>query len=68
MGKRHSKANSSTVPKSAESRRRIKLQGMQNVLLIWLDNNIDENNDDCQNTITRLHQAVNDTNTFTDVD
>ncbi|CAF1275646.1 unnamed protein product [Adineta steineri] len=41
---------------------------MQNVLLIWLDNSIDENNDDCQNTITKLRRAVNNIYIFTDGD
>ncbi|CAF4146744.1 unnamed protein product, partial [Adineta steineri] len=68
MSRENSKTNASAVSKGAEIRRRINFQRMQNVLLIWLDNNIDENNDDCQNTITQLRQAVNDTNTFTDVD
>ncbi|CAF1503160.1 unnamed protein product [Adineta steineri] len=56
------------VPKDAEGPQHIDIQQMQNVLLIWLDSNIDETNDDCQNTITKLRRAVNDTNTFTDVD
>ncbi|CAF1304562.1 unnamed protein product, partial [Adineta steineri] len=68
MIKGKSTRNASAVSKGAESRQRINLQQMQNVLLIWLDNNIDENNDDCQNTIIKLRRAVNDTNTFTDVD
>jgi Tfp pilus assembly protein PilF len=39
---------------------------VQNVLLIWLDNNIDDNSNDCRNTITQLRCAVNTINTFTD--
>jgi tetratricopeptide (TPR) repeat protein len=39
---------------------------VQNVLLIWLDNNIDENNNDCRNTITQLRRAVNTISIFTD--
>ncbi|CAF1311292.1 unnamed protein product [Adineta steineri] len=57
--------NSSIVPKG---RRRINIQQMQNVLLIWLDKNINENNGDCQNTISKLRCAVNDISTFTDAD
>ncbi|CAF1423574.1 unnamed protein product [Adineta steineri] len=60
--------SASTVPKTAEGRRRINMQRMQNVLLVWLDSNIDETNDGCQNTIRQLRQAVNNTNTFTDGD
>ncbi|CAF0841700.1 unnamed protein product [Adineta steineri] len=68
MSKEKLTTDVSAVSKGAEGRRRINFQRMQNVLLIWLDNNIDESNDDCQNTITQLRQAVNDINTFTDVD
>ena len=39
---------------------------VQNVLLIWVDSNMDENSEDCQNTITRLRQVMNTINTFTD--
>ena len=41
---------------------------VQNVLLIWLDQNIDENNVDCRNTIKQLRYIVNNINKFTDVD
>jgi hypothetical protein len=41
---------------------------VQNVLLIWLDNNIDDNSTDCRNTITQLRRVVNSINTFTDGD
>src|SRR4051794_32796712 len=46
----------------------INTQMVQNVLLIWLDKNIDVNNADCQNTVTQLRSAVNTINTFTDGD
>ncbi|CAF4107723.1 unnamed protein product, partial [Adineta steineri] len=68
MNKGKSTTNASTVPKGAEGRRRINIQQMQNVLLIWLDSNIDETNDDCQNTITNLRRIVNDINTYTNGD
>ncbi|CAF0763541.1 unnamed protein product [Adineta steineri] len=68
MGNGQSTTNASIVLKSAESRRRINIQQTQNVLLIWLDSNIDETNHDCQNTITKLRRAVNNINTFTDGD
>jgi hypothetical protein len=38
----------------------------QNVLLIWLDKNINDNNKDCQNTISQLRRVVNTINKFTD--
>ncbi|CAF4216342.1 unnamed protein product, partial [Adineta steineri] len=71
MGKGQSKSinksdgttNAPAFSKGAEGRQRI-----QNVLLIWLDSNIDETNDDYQHTIAQLRQAVNDINTFTDGD
>ncbi|CAF0720604.1 unnamed protein product [Adineta steineri] len=48
--------------------RRINMQRMQNVLLIWLDNNIDDDNADCSNTIKQLKRVVNNVNTFTEGD
>ncbi|CAF1029056.1 unnamed protein product [Adineta steineri] len=68
MNKGKSTTNASTVPKSAEGRRCINIQQVQNVLLVWLDSNIDETNGDCQNTITKLRRAVNDINTYTNGD
>ncbi|CAF1114324.1 unnamed protein product [Adineta steineri] len=68
MGKRQSKSSLSAVPNGAEDRPPVDLQRKRNVLLIWLDKNVDENNDDCQNTITKLRRTMNDTNIFTDVD
>ncbi|CAF1181871.1 unnamed protein product [Adineta steineri] len=68
MSEEKSIANTSTVPKDAEGRRRINIQQMQNVLLIWLDSNIDETNLDCQNTVTKLRSAVNDIKTCTNGD
>ncbi|CAF1497130.1 unnamed protein product [Adineta steineri] len=51
---------------TVENRRRITMQRMQNVLLIWLDNSINENNADCNNTIKLLKRVVSNVNTFTD--
>ena len=39
---------------------------VQNVLLIWLDQHIDDNNLDCRNTIRQLRHVVNSINLFTD--
>ncbi|CAF1021556.1 unnamed protein product [Adineta steineri] len=39
---------------------------MQNILLIWLDNNTNDNNADCNNTMKQLKRVVNNINTFTD--
>jgi tetratricopeptide (TPR) repeat protein len=42
---------------------------VQNFHLVWLDESIDEiNNDDCRNSITKLREVVNTVNTFTDAD
>jgi tetratricopeptide (TPR) repeat protein len=52
--------------KNAASSGRINVEMVQNVLLIWLDQNIDDNSADCRNTITQLRRTVNTINTFTD--
>jgi hypothetical protein len=54
--------------KDVAPRRRISDQTVQNVFLIWLDNNIDDNSADCRNTISQLRFIVNTINTFTDGD
>ncbi|CAF1153398.1 unnamed protein product [Adineta steineri] len=39
---------------------------MKNVLLIWVDSNINENNTDCSNTIKQFKRVVNNVHAFTD--
>ncbi|UJR12867.1 hypothetical protein I4U23_017041 [Adineta vaga] len=63
-----STAQPCAVRKNTEGRRRIDIRMVQNVLLIWLDENINEQNEDCLNTITRLHQVVNNINIYTNGD
>jgi tetratricopeptide (TPR) repeat protein len=58
----------SSSSKGAVPRPGINIQMVQNVLLIWLDNNIDDNSNDCRNTITQLRRVVNNIITFTDTD
>ncbi|CAF1046650.1 unnamed protein product [Adineta steineri] len=58
----------SSFSKDATANRRMNMQRMQNVLLIWLDNSINENNADCSNTIKQLKRVVNNMITFTDGD
>ncbi|CAF3820909.1 unnamed protein product [Adineta steineri] len=58
----------SKLSKDALVDRRINMQRMQNVLLIWLDNNINDNNADFNNSIKQLKYVVNNVNTFTDVE
>ena len=41
---------------------------IQNFHLVWLDGNINENDDDCRNSIKKLKQIVNTVNTFIDID
>ena len=62
------RASSFTQPKYARRHTRADVELVQNVLLIWLDSNIDENSSDCQNTITHLRGVVNAVNIFTDSD
>jgi tetratricopeptide (TPR) repeat protein len=41
---------------------------VQDYLLIWLDNEIDQFNKDCQNTLAQLRDVVNDVHIFTESD
>ncbi|CAF4189584.1 unnamed protein product, partial [Adineta steineri] len=56
----------SSFSKGAVANRRMNMQRMQNVLLIWLESSIDDDNADCNNTIKQLKCVVNNVNTFTD--
>ncbi|CAF3744386.1 unnamed protein product, partial [Adineta steineri] len=56
----------SSFSKGAIANRRLNIQRMQNVLLIWLDNSINENNADCSNTIKQLKRVFNNICIFTD--
>ncbi len=58
----------SAVRKGITAYQRVNIRMVQNVILIWLDSNIDENNDDCHNTISQLRRVVNVINTFIDGD
>jgi hypothetical protein len=58
----------STHSKGATSGPRINIQMVQNALLIWLDNNIDDNSTEYRNNITQLRSAINNIDTFTDAD
>jgi tetratricopeptide (TPR) repeat protein len=40
----------------------------QNLLVIWVDANIDESSKDCQNSLAQLRNVVNDVNIFTESD
>jgi hypothetical protein len=46
---------------------RINIRMVQNVVLIWLDNNIDgDNDDDCRNTVIQLRRIIHNIKTYTD--
>ncbi|CAF3498465.1 unnamed protein product [Adineta steineri] len=47
---------------------RVNLQKVDNVLVIWLGNNIDENNENYRNMISQLRSIVNNIIIFTDSD
>ncbi|UJR18348.1 hypothetical protein I4U23_005250 [Adineta vaga] len=53
------------VPKEQLEYRRLNIQRMQNVVLIWLDSSIDMADEDYQNTIIHFNNPVN---TYTSVD
>ena len=57
---------SATLTKTTELKKAINMQLVQNILLIWLDNDISKNTPDCQNTIAQLRRVVNLIKTFTD--
>ena len=59
--------NTLLISKDYIARQHERRQKLQNVLLIWLDRNINENTKDCQNTVHELQCVVNDVNTFTDM-
>ena len=48
--------------------RRLNFRMIRNCLLIWLDNNINEEDDDCRNTLTKLRAVVDTVQTYTNVD
>jgi tetratricopeptide (TPR) repeat protein len=66
IGDAGKKEQVSAQSKDPGRRRRANIKMVQNVLLIWLDSNIDHNNDDCRNTILQLRRVVNNINTFGD--
>ncbi len=62
------KTKSTKAPSSTRSQRLRNVPMAQNFHLVWVDRSIDERNDDCRNSITKLRQVVNTVNTFVDVD
>ncbi|CAF0890568.1 unnamed protein product [Adineta ricciae] len=64
MDAQKSKSSSTTRKHGNQPRQRM----VQNYLLVWVDANIDEKNQDCQNTVTHLRSVVNDVNIYTQPD
>ncbi len=62
------KTKLTTASSSTRLRRPPNARMGQNFHLVWLDGSIDETNDDCRNSITKLRQVVNTVNTFVDAD
>ncbi|CAF1400201.1 unnamed protein product [Adineta steineri] len=58
----------SNFSKDALENRRMNMQRMRSVLLIWLDNNVKDHDADCNNSINQLKRVVTNVNTFTDVE
>ena len=52
----------------SESAQRFDPKMAQNILLIWLDSNIDQANTDCQHTLIHLKRVINTIHTFTNID
>src|SRR5271155_2540228 len=61
-------ASSTKAPSNTKSQQLRNVRMVQNFHLVWLDGNINETNDDCRNSITKLRQVVNTVNTFVNVD
>ena len=59
-------AQLSAHSKDARKIDRTNAEIVQNALLIWLDSNIDENNNDYRNNMSHLRNVINVVNTFTD--
>jgi tetratricopeptide (TPR) repeat protein len=62
------KTKSKKIPSNTGSQRLRNVRMIQNFHLVWLDESIDETNDDCRSSITKLRQVVNTVNTFVDAD
>jgi tetratricopeptide (TPR) repeat protein len=56
------------MPKGAGARQRPNIRMVQNVMLIWLDKNINNKTEDCCNTVTQLRHISITVHTFTDTD
>jgi tetratricopeptide (TPR) repeat protein len=54
--------------KGAGACRRLNMRMVQNIMLIWLDKNINNKKEDCCNTVTQLRNVGNTVHTFTHTD
>ena len=62
------KSNIHMTNSTTALRRILRTRILQNFHLVWFDENINEDSDDYQNSITQLQQVVNTVNIFTDID
>ena len=53
--------------RDVRSRRKPSSRMVQNYYLVWLDGNMDENDDDYRNSISKLREISNTVHTFTDL-
>jgi hypothetical protein len=59
-------SNTATTATSSSNTTRTRQRIVENVVLIWLDVNIDSSNEEFQNTLTQLRNVVNNVNIFTE--
>ena len=57
-----------TQPKITQHQQKPNERIIQNHLIVWLDENINENDDDHRNSITKLREIMNSVYTFTSID
>jgi hypothetical protein len=61
-----SSSNTGTTTTASSNTTRTRKRIAENVVLIWLDVNIDSSNEEFQNTLTQLRNVVNNVNIFTE--
>jgi tetratricopeptide (TPR) repeat protein len=62
------KTKSTTAPLSRRPRRLPDARIVQNFHLVWLDESINDDDDDCCNSIRKFQEVITTVNTFTDAD
>jgi hypothetical protein len=64
-GNSNAEKQTASSSKNGVSSRLGNIEMVQNVLLIWLDSNIDDKNPDCRNTTAQLRRVINTINKYT---